>query len=140
MVQKGKETQIFEGRAMISGNVCMNKIYGIVYPLFSFSGSSQKADMVPVVDVAYTTPLNEVNIATNTTDGGLSPLALLSKSTKTQTTVSEQPAVITTPGEGQVGSIIVNGNTIGEVTGVGQITVGNTVFRLAPGQTIEQFL
>lgn len=140
-LQPGREAKIFEGRAMIAGNVCMNKIYGIAYPLFSLPGVSlQKADPVVVVDVAYATPLNEVNIASNTTDGGATPLALLSKSTKTQTTTTERPAIITTPGEGQVGNIVVNGNTVGQVTGAGQITIGTTPFRLAPGQTIEQFL
>lgn len=32
--QDGKPTQVFEARAMIAGNVCMNRTHGIVYPLF----------------------------------------------------------------------------------------------------------
>ena len=33
-MQGNKGTKIFEGRAMIAGNICMNRMHGIIYPAF----------------------------------------------------------------------------------------------------------
>lgn len=62
VLQPGKEPKIFEGRAMIAGNVCLNRLYGIVYPAFMLGGVTQ--EVAPVVPADYSTPLNEVSVNT----------------------------------------------------------------------------
>lgn len=55
-------------------------------------------------------------------------------------TKTEKLSMVTTPGEGNVGAILANGKTVGETTANGTITIGTSKFRLAPGQTVDQFL
>lgn len=62
ILQPGKEPKVFEGRAMIAGNVCLNRLYGIVYPAFTLGGVTQ--EVAPVVPADYSTPLNEVSVNT----------------------------------------------------------------------------
>lgn len=51
---KGKEPSFFEGRAMIAGNVCINRLHGIVYPLFEIGGKTQVASPLPQIEEATT--------------------------------------------------------------------------------------
>lgn len=100
-MKAGFEPKVFEGRAMIAGNVCLNRLYGIIYPSFMLGGIPQQVP--PVITADRSTPLNGVNVATTTTDIGVNPIALFNKPKPT-----EHPSVVTTPGEGQVGSVYVD--------------------------------
>lgn len=76
-VQSGKEMKIFEGRAMISGNICLNRLHGIVYPLFSLTGVVQQADNVAIVD--YSTPLNKEEADIKQTAAGVNAAWVVAK-------------------------------------------------------------
>jgi hypothetical protein len=43
-----KKPIFFEGRAMIQGNVCINRIHGIGYPVLGFPGSPAQPVFLPV--------------------------------------------------------------------------------------------
>lgn len=75
--QSGKDPKVFEGRAMIAGNVCLNRLHGIVYPLFALAGAVQQAESIPTVDVAYSTTLDTPEVLTTQDVGGLNPTAAL---------------------------------------------------------------
>jgi len=62
---------------MIAGNVCLNRLHGIVYPLFSLAGATQQVENVPTVDVAYSTVLDTPEVLTTQDVGGLNPTAAL---------------------------------------------------------------
>lgn len=69
---------------MIAGNVCLNRLYGIIYPAFVLGGTKQP--IPPVVSFDSSTLLNEVTTTTTTSDIAINPIAVLSKTTKTETT------------------------------------------------------
>jgi hypothetical protein len=71
-LQAGKDTKYFEGRAMIAWNVCMNRMHGIVYPLFTYAKKwvewkgatyksiDQKSDPVASMDASAMTNIGAV--------------------------------------------------------------------------------
>ena len=61
----------------INGNVCINRLYGIVYPAFALGGVKQES--IPTVSMEYGTPLNAIGVTTTQTAVGLSVLGLVSK-------------------------------------------------------------
>lgn len=63
-LQTGKEPKVFEGRAMIAGNVCLNRLYGIVYPAFTLNKVSQE------VTTAMSVPLNDLSVETTQSVAG----------------------------------------------------------------------
>lgn len=71
-VQPGKEPKVFEGRAMIAGNVCLNRLYGVVYPAFVFGSAAQ--EVVPPVSMDMSTSLNVEGVETTTSDLGVNIL------------------------------------------------------------------
>lgn len=60
--QEWKGTKIIEARAMVAGNVCMNRVYAIAYPVFELWDASQKVDAPMVVD--YSAALNTQEVRT----------------------------------------------------------------------------
>jgi hypothetical protein len=82
-IQEGKWTKVFEGRAMIAGNVCMNRIFGIGYPAFSLrpidGGTPVLQGIEAVGSVDYTAQLNAQWLTVGESAIGLSPLGILSK-------------------------------------------------------------
>lgn len=81
-VQIGKEPKVFEGRAMIAGNVCLNRLYGIVYPAFIIGGVKQ--EVTPTVSSEYSTPLNETKVSTLQTAVGVNTLGVIKHVTETK--------------------------------------------------------
>ena len=73
-----KTAKVFEGRAMIAGNVCMNRMHGIIYPQFSIRTPKglipQPVEPVDVKDW-YSEPLNAEYVDTTRGALGLNPIA-----------------------------------------------------------------
>lgn len=60
-----KAPAFFEGRALIAGNVCVNRLHGIIYPTFELNGVTQGITPPPQIDVTETVSSSET-----TTIGG----------------------------------------------------------------------
>ena len=73
-----KTAKVFEGRAMIAGNVCMNRMHGLVYPRFSLSAKTgpitQPTDIIEIKD-GYSVPLNKEYVDTSLGALGINPVA-----------------------------------------------------------------
>jgi len=54
-----KAPAFFEGRALIAGNVCVNRLHGIIYPTFSINGKSQGIVPPPQIDATETVSTTE---------------------------------------------------------------------------------
>jgi|GEM_PF-3582125 len=80
--QEGKGTKVFEARAMIAGNVCLNRTHGIVYPLFEIkkNGTTIVQSSESVVTLDYTTPTNISSVEARQSALGLSPVGAILKS------------------------------------------------------------
>lgn len=92
-VQKGKETQVFEGRSMIAGNVCMNRTVGIAYPLFELSIPGQRSVAQPVGPAAsmdYSAAVNLVGVQGAESAIGLNPIFAIHKLKETKKTNTPQ--------------------------------------------------
>ncbi|MBC7498302.1 hypothetical protein H7170_01535 [Candidatus Gracilibacteria bacterium] len=80
-LQEGKGTKVFEARARIAGNLCLNRTHGIVFPLFGLPPSAgnppvrQGVESVATLD--YTTPTKENDVTTRKSALGGSPVAAL---------------------------------------------------------------
>lgn len=61
-LQDGKGTKVFEGRAMVAGNVCMNRMHGIVYPAFQLADGDRQA-ITPVGTMDATAQLNAMGVS-----------------------------------------------------------------------------
>jgi hypothetical protein len=70
-----KPPVMFETRAMIQGNRCMNYTVGIGYPVFTINQRTQT--QVPVVNVEGSTPLNIQAVKTNRLDVGVSTIGAI---------------------------------------------------------------
>lgn len=149
MLQPGKGTKVFEARAMIAGNICMNRTHGIIYPLFQLQWKEgeiipQKAN--PAASLDYTTPTTVSSVEARQSALGLSTLALIAKlipdrkasNTTIKTEPGETRVVTTKPGEAS--QIFVNNQQVWVINTNGTITTSAGTFRLAPGQTMDQFL
>lgn len=81
-LQDGKDTKVFESRAMIAGNACANRSYHIAYPAFSISTPSQVVNqsIVPAGSIdAYgpTAPVGQLGtVQTRETALGVNLIAL----------------------------------------------------------------
>lgn len=60
-----KAPAFFEGRALIAGNVCVNRLHGIIYPTFELNGVTQGVTPPPQIDITETVSSSET-----TTIGG----------------------------------------------------------------------
>lgn len=60
-LQDGKGTKVFEGRAMVAGNVCMNRMHGIVYPAFQLADGGRQG-ISPVGTMDATAQLNVMGV------------------------------------------------------------------------------
>ena len=104
--QAGKTTQVFEGRSMIAGNVCMNRIHGIAYPLFELESTTPGRTITqqptgPVATMDYGAAVNVVGVTGAESALGLSPIALAAKLKQNRNNPppqQNQPAPNTTPG------------------------------------------
>lgn len=54
-----KTPAFFEGRALIAGNVCVNRLHGIIYPSFELNGVTQGVTPPPQIDVTETLSTSE---------------------------------------------------------------------------------
>lgn len=73
-VQKGKEMRVFEGRAMVAGNVCMNRMHGIVYPAFELTDGGRQG-IPPVGTMDATAQLNAMGVDLVQSSVGINPVA-----------------------------------------------------------------
>lgn len=73
-LQAGKETKFVEARAMVAGNVCMNRVYAIAYPVFELWDASQKVEAPMVVD--YSAGLNVQEVTTQENPIWINPIAV----------------------------------------------------------------
>ena len=82
-LQTGKNTRIFEWRAMIAGNVCMNRLHGVVYPAFEivptqpWTTQTIRQPISPAGHMDATAQLNLVTLVTTEAAGGISPIPLI---------------------------------------------------------------
>ncbi len=109
-IQEGKGTKIFEGRAMVAGNVCMNRMHGIVYPVFELQTpgvvTAPKKQWVPLVaTMDASAALDITTIETQQSAIGVSVPGLISNIVPRHT----KPDVTTTPGNTNVSTT--TGNT-----------------------------
>lgn len=144
---KGKGPQVFEGRAMIAGNVCINRLYGITYPSFTINSTTQTG--APVVSVDSSTVLNEVNVATTTTDGGINPIAVFANKVKKEVTpgkpttrIDSREIQLTTENtvvDGNKVKIIIDGQVAKEVQ-LSELSRNQAMVVLGRGGTAEKYI
>jgi GH24 family phage-related lysozyme (muramidase) len=99
-LQEGKGTKVFEARAMIAGNVCMNRTYGIVYPAFELAGIAKKQDISIPATLDYSTPTNMSSVEARQSALGLSPAGVYARvqQNRVQSQQAEPPTAVTQPG------------------------------------------
>jgi hypothetical protein len=132
--QDRKGAQVFEARAMIAGNVCMNRTHGIVYPLFELpvDGKPVSQSAAPMASLDYTTPTNIAWVEAGKSALWLSPAALIQR-----THTPEKPNPSTQPGQGQARTTPwATQGTVAPANGVaqgpGQVVVAPSAWRAAP--------
>lgn len=106
---------------MIQGNVCMNRIHGIVYPVLGFPGMPAQTVYAPVELDAAVVEGDSGNIATTTvqdTAVGINPVAAVMRANakKSETPTTNQNSTSTT------GSNAVTGNSTTNATNTGSVS------------------
>ncbi|MDD2892140.1 MAG: hypothetical protein PHQ95_04190 [Candidatus Gracilibacteria bacterium] len=96
-LQPGKESRVFEGRAMIAGNVCLNRLFGITYPSFSPQG------MDSVVAMDAVAVLNKLSTKATVSALGINTIGAAANRAANG---SSTPAISTTGGGGNAGGNI----------------------------------
>jgi hypothetical protein len=102
-LQADKWTKVFEARAMIAGNVCLNRTHGIVYPLFAINVPgqppvTQSANAVATLD--YTTPTNYSGVEARQSALGLSPIGAIANARANKWNDGSPTGPKTNPGGG----------------------------------------
>lgn len=101
---------------MIAGNVCMNRIHGIGYPVFELPGTtpdapSAKQPVSPAGTMDASASLDVSSVETRQSALGISPLAVAAK-LSTHKTTPDTPTTPTTPAPTPTPVPVVPGNPV----------------------------